>query len=98
MANEYIISGSLILDVADASRKLSKVKDDTKGVETQTRLSGEKIERDWGKIGKKIEDVGSNLTKKLTLPILGLAAAAVKFATDQEESLNKVDVVFSRQC
>lgn len=94
MANEYIISGSLILDVADASRKLSKVKDDTKGVETQTRLSGEKIERDWGKIGKKIEDVGSNLTKKLTLPILGLAAAAVKFATDQEESLNKVDVVF----
>lgn len=94
MANEYIISGKLVLDVADASRKLNQVKDDTKGVETQTNTSAEKIKTDWGKIGKKVEDVGSNLTKKLTLPILGLAAAAVKFASDQEESLSKVDVVF----
>lgn len=94
MASEYIISGSLVLDVGDASRKLTQVKDGTKAVETQTKDSSDKIERDWEKIGKKIGNVGSKMTTRLTLPILGLAAAAVKFASDQEESLSKVDVVF----
>lgn len=38
--------------------------------------------------------VGSTLTKALTLPILGAAGAAVKFASDLQESTNAVNVTF----
>lgn len=49
---------------------------------------------DFERAGKKMTDTGKALTKGLTVPILGAAVAAVKLASDLEESVNKVDVAF----
>lgn len=40
--------------------------------------------------GKVISDVGSTLTKSITLPIAGVATAAVKTAADFEQSMSQV--------
>lgn len=48
--------------------------------------TGEKI----SKAGKKIDDAGSDLTKKVTLPIAGLATAAVKTAADFDHAMSQV--------
>jgi hypothetical protein len=46
------------------------------------------------KVGQKFQDVGRSMSAFVTLPILGAGAAAIKFASDFEESNNKVDVAF----
>ena len=48
------------------------------------------------KFGGNLKKTGENLTKNVTLPILGLGAAAVKLASDFDESLNKVNVAFGQ--
>ena len=44
--------------------------------------------------GKKLTGVGKDLSLKLSLPIAAAGGAAIKLASDFEESLNKVDVSF----
>ncbi len=44
--------------------------------------------------GQEISSLGSSLTTGVTLPIAGAAAASIKFASDLEESTNKVNVAF----
>tara|TARA_R100000664_G_scaffold31914_1_gene46081 strand:+ start:6718 stop:8874 length:2157 start_codon:yes stop_codon:yes gene_type:complete len=46
------------------------------------------------KFGKSMSNIGRNLTAGITVPILGVAGASVKLASDTEESLNKVRVAF----
>lgn len=46
------------------------------------------------KVGQKFQQVGRSMSAYVTLPILAAGAAAVKFASDYNESLNKVDVAF----
>lgn len=94
MANEYLIQGSLILDVADASRKLDTVKNKTSEVERQTGKSTESMGLDWDKIGKKMESVGGKLTKFVSLPLTAAGIAMVSYASDTFESLQQVEVVF----
>jgi len=54
--------------------------------------------KDWEKgiklVGDKMQKVGKEMTKFLTLPILGAATASVKLASDFDESLNKITVAF----
>jgi hypothetical protein len=44
--------------------------------------------------GQKFQKLGRSMSTFVTLPILAAGAAAVKFASDYNESLNKVDVSF----
>ena len=44
--------------------------------------------------GSKMQSVGRSMSTKLTLPLVAASGAAIKFASDFEESLNKVDVAF----
>ncbi len=46
--------------------------------------------RDIQKTGKAISNVGSDLSKTITLPIAGVATAAVKTAADFEQSMSQV--------
>lgn len=45
-------------------------------------------------MGSKIKSGGTTLTKYVTTPILAAGTAAVKFASDYTENINKVDVAF----
>ena len=47
--------------------------------------------------GEKMTEVGKSLTMGLTLPIVGLGVVAGKWASQAEESANKVNVVFGDQ-
>ena len=53
-----------------------------------------KAQKNLKKFGRDMNRVGTNLSTTLTLPILGVAAASVKMASDMEESINKVNVAF----
>lgn len=46
------------------------------------------------KIGDQMSQVGQKLSVGVTLPLVAAGVAAVKFASDLNESMNKVDVVF----
>lgn len=46
------------------------------------------------KIGEKMDGIGSKMTAGLTAPILAAGVAAVKYASDTNESINKVEVAF----
>ena len=54
-----------------------------------------KAQRSLKKFGKNITRTGQTLSRNLTLPILGLAAAALKFGSDLEETDSKFNQVFS---
>ena len=47
-----------------------------------------------GALGKELQNTGRNLSTYVSLPLVAAGAAAVKFASDYNESLNKVDVAF----
>tara|TARA_R110002050_G_scaffold73968_3_gene158919 strand:- start:1537 stop:3291 length:1755 start_codon:yes stop_codon:yes gene_type:complete len=53
-----------------------------------------KAQRSIKKFGASMQRTGQNLTRNLTVPLVGLGIAAVKMASDYEESLNKVKVSF----
>lgn len=53
-----------------------------------------KAQRSVKKFGVSMQRTGENLTRNITLPVLGLGIAAIKMASDYEESLNKVRVSF----
>jgi hypothetical protein len=44
--------------------------------------------------GSKMQSVGKSLSTRLTLPLAVAGGASVKFASDFQESMNKVDVAF----
>ena len=46
--------------------------------------------------GSKMQGVGKSLTTRLTLPLAIAGGAAIKFASDFQESMNKVDVAFGK--
>lgn len=50
--------------------------------------------REVRKWGDAMQDVGKNMSLYITAPILAAAGASTKFASDMEESQNKVDVAF----
>ena len=47
------------------------------------------------KFGKSMQKMGSTMTRNVTLPLLGLGAAAVKFGSDLQETDSKFQQVFS---
>jgi len=52
--------------------------------------------REIDKFGQKMQSVGRGLTTFVTAPLLLAGGASVKFASDFEESTNKVDVAFGK--
>lgn len=52
-----------------------------------------KVEGKLNKFGKKIGNVGSSLTTGVSLPLIGLGAAAVKTASEFEASMTKIQTL-----
>lgn len=55
-----------------------------------------KTSEEWEKLGQKTGDIGKNLTTKLTVPILGAAAASFKLGADLEDAIGKTNAVFKQ--
>lgn len=73
----------------DAEIKL-KVSVDEAGASKKIQTLGQKADQ----VASKFKNAGKALTVGLTLPIVGAGVASVKFASDLEETMNKVDVSF----
>ena len=83
--------GKVIIEIDADSEKLEKVLNVMKSEAANTAKSiGDAV----SSAGKKISKFGTSMTKYLTTPVLAAGVAAVKFASDYEENLNKVDASF----
>jgi len=60
----------------------------------QISIFGKKTQASLDRVGSSFQRVGSKLTVGLTLPILALGAAAIKSASDAEETASKYNTVF----
>jgi len=65
---------------------------DTKSFVTGLNAASTKLKS----FGNKAKDIGKSLSMSLTLPIGLVGGAAIKLASDFEESMNKVDVAFGQ--
>ena len=65
---------------------------DTKSFVTGLNAASTKLKT----FGNKAKDIGKSLSMSLTLPIGLVGGAAIKLASDFEESMNKVDVAFGQ--
>ncbi|WP_128426286.1 hypothetical protein [Gudongella oleilytica] len=61
---------------------------------TEMQKGLKKAAKELKSAGQEISSLGASLTTGVTLPIAGAAAASIKFASDLEESTNKVNVAF----
>lgn len=75
----------LVGDVADFEDKLNSAN-------KQADSFGDKMQ----KVGGKMTDVGKGLTLGVTLPIVGMGLKAIESASDLNETMSKVDVVFGK--
>lgn len=69
-----------------------KILADVKDFQNNLKSAQSRIDQ----FSEKLKNVGSKLTTRLTLPIIGAGGAAIKMASDFNESLNKVDVAFGK--
>ena len=67
-------------DILDRTKKVNKATSDL-----QTRMKN---------FGQKMKEIGKDLSLKITTPLVAAGIASVKFASDMDETLNKVDVAF----
>jgi len=72
-----------------AQAALGRLKDDA-------GRAGGGIRNAFAQTGAKLQGMGSSLTSSLTLPLVGAAAVATKWASDAAESANKVQTVFGK--
>lgn len=57
-------------------------------------VSLKKLSDQFKKVGDKATEVGKTMTTKVTAPLVAGYTVAAKYASDYEESLNKLDVAF----
>lgn len=94
MADEHTINIKITADASDVDKKISGIGKEIDSVERKNKRTTDEMTTDWGKVGSQMEKVGSNLTKKLTLPLVALGGVAVKLASDLHETVEKSRVVF----
>ena len=80
-------------EIVETEQKLKGLTDEYKNFGSvqaqQVAAAGEKM-KDFG---GKMSDVGSTMTKNVTVPIVGLAGAAIKTAADFDSSMSKVAAI-----
>jgi hypothetical protein len=85
--------GRIIIE-ADIDQK--GIGNDLDQLKKQNEDATKKMADDWKSFGEKVQKVGAEMTKFVTLPILGMGAASIKLASDLEETNNKVSVAFGK--
>lgn len=65
-------------------------------LESLNRIRLDKLSSSIKEAGENLINMGSGLTQKVTLPLMAAGTAAVKYAADTQEAINKVDVSFGQ--
>ena len=76
-------------DLAKAQREIAKMQAQTKTFSDKFAAMGKSIQN----VGQSVSKAGGTLTKSVTLPIVGIGAAAVATAAEFEKSMNRVRAV-----
>lgn len=97
MAGERIISvilraksGEYKKEMDDAAKKTRDLGSDADKASKQTQTAFQRMDQ----AGRKLQGVGTALTAGVTLPLAALAKASIDAASDLEESVSKVGVLF----
>lgn len=83
-------------EVIETESKLKNYEKQLQAVTREQSSFGKALQEAGGKlkeVGKKLTDVGKSLSLKVTAPIVGAGTAAVKMASDFEDSLAKVSTL-----
>jgi hypothetical protein len=65
------------------------------GINLESFRSGlQKVEKSLDATGKKMQQIGQNMSMYITLPVAAIGAASLKAASDAEETFSKFDTVF----
>lgn len=96
MSDEFkkTAEGSAAYD--NLTREIWKTERQLKSFEAQSDRSYQKLAKvrdEATKFGKTAQDIGGEMTKKLTTPILGLGTVASKITTDFDEKMSKVQAI-----
>ena len=96
MSDEFkkTAEGSAAYD--NLTREIWKTERQLKSFEAQSDRSYQKLAKvrdEATKFGKTAQDIGGEMTKKLTTPILGLGTVAGKITTDFDEKMSKVQAI-----
>lgn len=85
----FKLVGEVFVDTTQADNSLGKTEEKALGLAKKFESAGETVK----KAGDKISKVGSSMTKKISLPIVGAGVASVKLAADFESSMSKVSAL-----
>lgn len=96
-------TGDLEIRLREAQTRLNYMESDLRSVnqEIATQTTSwyqmgkalEPIGQKMQDIGKAMESVGKDLTKKVTMPIMGIGASAVKIGSDFQAEMSKVQAI-----
>lgn len=82
--------GYLDLDINGFLKNLKAAQDEA---DKSTQNMAQKVGANISGIGKNISSAGSTLTKTVTLPLVGIAGAGLKVATDFEKGMSEVRAI-----
>lgn len=83
-------------EIEETASKLKYYEEQLKQVNEQKNTFAQRMEEASKKlkdVGEKMTDVGKNLSKKVTLPLVGIGAAATKLGVEFEKSMSEVAAV-----
>lgn len=84
-------------EIAESEAKLKTLGNSASESARKLKAAGESLQsigKGLQTAGGSLTKIGTNLTKYVTAPVLAVGTAAVKFASDYTENLNKVDAAF----
>lgn len=64
-----------------------------KGVGDEAARTAKRTGDDWQRIGKSMSDLGSSMTSKVTLPIVGLGVVATKMSADFDNAFTQMQTL-----
>lgn len=81
-------------EIAETEQSLKSLKDEYKDFGSVAKQVLNEAGQNMKDVGAKITNVGSQLTAKVTAPIVAAFTLSANAASDYEENLNKLDVAF----
>ena len=82
--------GYLDLDISGFLKSLRSAQDEA---DSTSKNIASKLGSEFSNFGKSLTSVGTTLTKKVTVPLLGVGAAGLKVATNFEKGMSEVKAI-----